>query len=221
MSDLVRIDRRTTIKWVLAAAAAMELKQVAFASGTAETTAAKTAKGYGTDPDLVRIYKPGELWPLTFTPAQRRTATVLCDVVIPADGVSPSASSVGVVDFLDEWISAPYATQQADRRTMLKGFEWLDAESQRRFAGPFEQLTEGQQAAICDDICHAATAKPEFAAAAKFFALYRDLTAGGFYTTPAGTRDLQYVGNVPLPRFDGPPAEVLRRVGLDNPKETP
>ena len=43
---------------------------------------------------------------------------------------------------------------------------------------------------------------------------FRDLTAGGFYTTPAGTKDLRYVGNVALERFDGPPPEVLAMVGL-------
>ncbi len=57
------------------------------------------AKPYGTDPNLVRVYKPGDLWPLTFTSAQRATAAVLCDLIIPADAKSPSASSVGVVDF--------------------------------------------------------------------------------------------------------------------------
>jgi hypothetical protein len=49
---------------------------------------------------------------------------------------------------------------------------------------------------------------------AAHFARYRDLTAGGFYTTPQGRKDVRYVGNVPLPRFDGPPPEVLKRVGL-------
>jgi hypothetical protein len=41
------------------------------------------------------------------------------------------------------------------------------------------------------------------------------LTVGGFYTTPEGMRDLGYVGNVALARFDGPPPEVLRKVGLE------
>ncbi len=209
MTEPLRVDRRTTIKWMLAASAAMGLPLPA--AGTAPSPG---AKGYGTDPNLVRIYKPGELWPLTFTPDQRRAAAVLCDVIIPADDVSPGASSLGVVDFLDEWISAPYPAQQADRKLVLEGFDWLDAEAQRRFAATFAALGPTQQVAICDDICHAATAQPEHAVAAKFFALYRDLTAGGFYTTPVGMKDIQYVGNVPLPRFDGPPAEVLRRAGL-------
>jgi hypothetical protein len=45
-------------------------------------------------------------------------------------------------------------------------------------------------------------------------ARYRDLTAGGFYTTPAGRKDLEYIGNVPLTRFDGPPPALLGALGL-------
>ncbi len=97
---------------------------------------------------------------------------------------------------------------------MLDGFQWLDRESAKRFAKQFAALDAEQQRSICDDICHAANAKRGFAEAAKFFARYRDLTAGGFYTTPQGRSDLQYVGNVPLQHFDGPPLEVLKKVGL-------
>ncbi len=59
-------------------------------------------------PICCRTYRPGELWPLTLTPAQRRLAAVLVDLIIPADEHSPSAPAVGVVDFIDEWVSAPY-----------------------------------------------------------------------------------------------------------------
>jgi hypothetical protein len=211
MSEPIRVDRRTTLKWVLAASAAMPfLRQSAFAAA-----AAASARGYGSDPNLTRIYKPGDLWPLTLTRAQRSAAAALCDTIIPADAESPGAASVGVVDFIDEWISAPYAEQVADRDMILAGLTWLDAEARRRFARDFAALEEPQRGAICDDICYAPKAKPQFAEAAKFFAKYRDLTAGGFYTTPAGTKDLRYVGNVPLERYDGPPPEVLRKIGLD------
>ncbi|HYP15660.1 MAG TPA: hypothetical protein VEQ65_00505, partial [Opitutus sp.] len=59
-----------------------------------------------------------------------------------------------------------------------------------------------------------ANAKPEFKQPAAFFARFRDLTAGGFYTTPQGMKDLGYIGNVPLPSFDGPPPELLKKLGL-------
>jgi hypothetical protein len=220
------MDRRTTLKWVMAAAAAVPgLNGRAWGAVAPEANAASDARaaglaadraaGYGTDPDLSRVYHPGELWPLTLSAAERRTATVLCDLILPADERSPSASSVGVVDFLDEWVSAPYPQQQADRPILLAGLKWLDDESARRFATTFAALDEAGQRAICDDICHEQTAAAAaFAEAAHFFARYRDLTAGGFYTTPEGRRDIGYVGNVPQATFEGPPLELLRMVGL-------
>jgi hypothetical protein len=212
------MDRRTTIKWVLAvAAAAPGMGGAARAlEAVAAVANAPSGHGYGTDPDLLRVYEAGELWPLTLTAEQRRTAKVLCDLIIPADASSPSASEVGVVDFLDEWISAPYEAQRQDRATLLEGLAWLDSEAAARHGAgkSFVTLSNKQQTAVCDDICYAPKAKQNLVAAANFFARYRDLTAGGFYTTPQGRKDVRYVGNVPLPRFDGPPLEVLKKVGL-------
>jgi hypothetical protein len=210
------MDRRSTLKWMLAASAAMPLL-ARRALGEGAPAARAKAQGYGTDPDLTKIYRPGDLWPLTLTPAQRRTAAALCDVIVPADAHSLSASSVGVVDFLDEWVSAPYPDQQADRPLLLEGLAWLDAEASRRFGKVFADLGESSQHAICDDICLEKTALPQFAGAAKFFARYRDLTAGGFYTSPEGRKDLGYIGNVPLLKFSGPPVEVLRKLGINPP----
>ncbi len=210
MSGSIRIDRRTTIKWMLAATAALPAMQ----SSALSAELLPPAKGYGTDPDLLRIYAPGDLWPLIFTDANKRTATALCDAIIPADAGSPSASAVGVVDFLDEWISAPYVPQQQDRMLILAGLDWLDDEASRRFGHEFADCSVSEQSAICDAICYVPTAEPQFAEAAVFFARFRDLTVGGFYTTPEGMRDIGYVGNVALAQFDGPPAEVLERVGL-------
>ena len=95
---------------------------------------------------------------------------MLCDLIIPQDAESPSASSVGVVDFIDEWVSAPYPSQRQDRKTILDGLAWLDTEANRRFQRAFSQLTESQQTAICDDICYPPKAQPQFTEAAGFFA---------------------------------------------------
>jgi len=152
-------------------------------------------------------------WPRTMTAAQRRTTTALCDALIPADEKSPAASAVGVPGFIDEWISAPYPTQH-HRELVLAGLAWIDAESQKRFEQDFAALDERRQHAICDDICFLPKAKPEFRDGAAFFALMRNLTAGGFYTTPEGWKDIGYIGNVPQARFAGPPPEVLAHLGL-------
>jgi len=204
------MDRRTTIKWVLAAGAAFPL----FERRAARADSALTGRGYGTDPNLLAVYRPGELWPLTLTAAQRRLAGILADIIVPADAHSPSASAVGVVEFIDEWVSAPYPAHQRDRNIVLDGFTWLDAEAGRRFGKGFSDLASAPQHGICDDICDESRATTDRAAAAHFFALYRDLTAGGFYSTPAGRKDLNFIGNVPLARFEGPPPALLKAMGL-------
>lgn len=210
------MDRRTTIKWMFAAAATAPSLQVSFAAdaGSMARDVAAAQKGYGTDPDLVAQWKPGGPWPLTLTETGKLTTKALADLIIPADDHSPAASAVGIVEFIDEWISAPYPQQRGDREIVLPGLAWIDGESQKRFGTAFHAASDAQRAAIADDICSAAKAKPELAGAAKFFAKFRDLTAGGFYTTPVGMKDIGYLGNVPLAAFDGPPIEALKKAGL-------
>jgi hypothetical protein len=122
-----------------------------------------------------------------------------------------------VVDFLDEWVSAPYPRQRQDHDLLVDGLAWLDAEAARRFANPFADLDQSQQHAICNDICLEEGAGPPFVTAARFFARYRDLTAAGFYMTPEGSADIGYIGNVPQLTFEGPSIDVLRKLGLAPP----
>jgi gluconate 2-dehydrogenase gamma chain len=163
------------------------------------------------DPDL---FAQMPHWEKILTTEERRTASALCNTILPADDISISASDAGVPDFIDEWVSAPYPPQMADREIVRGGLAWINTESVKRFEKPFADLSAEQRTAICDDICHAPDAKPEFAFGARFFALFRDLTTSGFYTTEHGRNDLGYIGNVPLASFDGPPVEVLRHLGL-------
>jgi hypothetical protein len=210
------MDRRTSIKWVLAASAAWPLvaRQTARANPPGAAPAAPAAAGYGTDPKLIPAYHPGDFWPLALSAAERRLAAVLSDLIIPADGHSPAASEVGVVDFIDEWVSAPYPANLRDRPVVVAGFAWLDSEGRGRFGKDFVELAAPEQRAICDDISSEVRAAPPRRAAAHFFALYRDLTAGAFYCTAAGRKDLGYIGNVPLAHFDGPPPALLAKLNL-------
>ncbi len=204
------MDRRTTIQWMLAASAVWSFPE---ARG-GQAGPAIPARGYGTDPKLLKAYRRGELWPLTLSVPQRRLAGVLADTIIPADAHSPSASAVGVVDFIDEWISAPYPLHRLDRTIVLNGFSWLDAEGARRSGKGFSDLDDPGRHGICDAICNESRAAAKHRDAARFFAVYRDLTAGGFYSTPVGRKDLNFIGNVALARFDGPPPALLKRLGL-------
>ena len=202
------MDRRTSLQWLVAVTA----------SGAALEASAKPdrkpTKGIGADPDLVRRYASGDLWPLSFTERERRCATALCALIIPADEGSPSAADLKVQVFIDEWISAPYEDQQKDRAVILKGLAWLDAESEKRFGSVFAATSIEQQSQIADTVCKPLPKDSPLAEQSHFFARFRDLTAGGFYTTPEGMKDVGYVGNVPMQTFDGPPAAVIKLVGV-------
>jgi gluconate 2-dehydrogenase subunit 3-like protein len=215
-------DRRTTIKLIIAAAAGVpalraratyRLEPGASAPGPLREFE-PTMQGYGPDPDMIKAYEKGAFWPLTLSAEQKQLAASLSDLIIPADEHSPSASAVGVVDFIDEWVSAPYPQQREDRETVLNGFAWLDGQARHHAGQPFAKLHEAQQRKICDRICNVSRAPADLQVPAQFFATYRNLTAAGFYTTLAGRKDLKYIGNVALTHFDGPPAELLKRLGL-------
>jgi hypothetical protein len=159
-------------------------------------------------------HKPGDFWPLTLTPQQKKTAAALADTIIPRDGLGPAATEVGVVEMLDEWISAPYPDQQKDNPIILQGLAWIEVESQKRFSKSFPALTEFQKHSICDDIAYLPTAKPQFKEPAEFFTRFRSICASAYYATPKGWDAIGYVGNVALHTFEGPPEEVLKKLGV-------
>ncbi len=164
-----------------------------------------------TDPNLLHPTAP---WPRKLSASELATLAALCNTIIPADAKSPSASAVGVPAWINEYVSAPYDGQMRDLIRVRGGISWLNLESVKRFGRTWVRLSGPERTQICDDICFLPKARPEFHAAARFFDLIRDLTAVGFYTTDAGMKDLQYIGNMALPRFDNPPPEVMKHLGL-------
>lgn len=167
------------------------------------------AAGTPTDPDLLA---PSVPWESVLTAEERRLASVLADVILPGDDRSPAASAVGVVDYVDEFVSAPGHEELL--AIVRGGLVWLNRTAQERFGAGFASLSAGQRRDVCDPICFEPAAPPLLKPQARFFDLFRDMVSTGFWTTEEGMRDLGYVGNVPLPAFDGPPPEVLARLGL-------
>ncbi|MES3032534.1 MAG: gluconate 2-dehydrogenase subunit 3 family protein [Gemmatimonadota bacterium] len=221
------MDRREALKVMAVAAASATIADVASpavadAQQPVQITPRRKAagapvppkvgpRGTPTDPDLINPKSP---WPRLLSTSELATLSALCDVIIPADEKSPSASAVGVPAYINEYVSAPYDWAERALVRVRGGLTWLDVESGKRFTKRFTALTPTQKTQICDDICFVANAKPEFKAGAQFFREIRNLTQSGFYTSEAGMKDIQYVGNVPLAKWDGPPPEVLRKLGL-------
>jgi len=216
VNHLPRLPRRTVFKWFVAVATALKLGDASvFGAEPLPSVPAVSAAGYGGDPRLNQAYSPGDVWPLTLNRAQRAAATALADVILPADSLGPAASDVQVIDFVDEWVSAPYAAQLLDREIVLPGLDWLDAEADRRFQRVFAELSSEQQHALCDDICFEPAAAADFKAGARFFSRFRSLAAAAYYATPPGWEAIGYVGNQPTSTYEGPPQEVLTRLGVE------
>ncbi len=171
------------------------------------TPAPITAPGYGYDPNL---NKPVIPWPLTLEPQQREVLRIAADMMLPADAHSPSGSALHLDAFLDEWVSAPYPLQRADRRLVLSGLAWLDAESQQRFHAGFAQASDAQRREIFDLVAFRAKVTPDYRRPALFFVRLRGLMLAGFYSQPEGIADIGYKGNNPTPgMFPGPTPEAL------------
>ncbi|GAB3939622.1 gluconate 2-dehydrogenase subunit 3 family protein [Spirosoma harenae] len=137
------------------------------------------------------------------------TVTILCDIILPADAKSPSASQVGVPAFIEFMLK----DQPINQTPIRGGLSWLDHESRSRFGQPFTGCTASQRIAIVDDIAYPAKAKPEFSPGVAFFSRMRNLTAAGYFTSKAGIAHLGYMGNTPH-QWAGPPKEVLDQHGL-------
>lgn len=223
------LTRRRTIAWFAAAMAS----PMAWSGGStaiarsagwpALTLKPIAAPGYGADPNLS---EKKVTWSLSLEPEQRRLIAVCADLILPAHEGRKPPSALGVDAFVDEWVSAPYSRQAADRTLILTGLAWLDAEAMARFGRPFLRAHPAQQRAIFDLIAWRDRVAPGYEQAAAFFASLRAVIVLGYYTLPEGEEELGFVGNTPSAGvYPGPGPEPLRhleqqlaQLGLSMPK---
>ncbi|MBA6264232.1 gluconate 2-dehydrogenase subunit 3 family protein [Colwellia sp. Bg11-12] len=168
-----------------------------------------TVKGYGKDPSM--IIPPKSPWPKTLTAEQLTLVAVLADILVPRDGHVPSATEVNVPDVVDEWVSAPYERQQSDRLTILSALVWLNDEAKLRFSKAFTGLSTADQLNIIDDIAYQKEdLAEEFTRISRAFSRFRKLVLAAFFCSPEGTKDLGYLGNVPIAGdYPGPTDEAM------------
>jgi gluconate 2-dehydrogenase gamma chain len=140
-----------------------------------------------------------------FDDHQWRTVEVLCDLILPADEKSGSATQAGVPAFVDDWLDFRKQEDGHDdlAAEILGGLTWLDRESNRLFEKTFEAATVDQQKQILDRIAWPDRAAAEDRRWAAFFSRFRDLTVGGFYSSKIGIADLPYLGNVAVEEWKG------------------
>jgi hypothetical protein len=141
----------------------------------------------------------------TFDDHQWHTVNVLCDLIIPADDRSVSASAAGVPEFLDDWIQ--FRLDQDGnmnlRAEIFGGLMWLDRESNKLFGKHFADASVDQQKQLLDRIAYPAKAAPEDSQWVAFFNELRATVVGGFFSSKAGVADLPYLGNKAVAEWKG------------------
>jgi hypothetical protein len=202
------ISRRDMFRLLAAASAAGSmLPRHLVAEGT------KRPPGNAWDPDFLN---PSISWEKPLTKAELATLTVLCDLLIPGDENAPPPSKLGLADFLNEWVGAPYDQNIADLKTIRGGLTWIEDRSASLHGKNFVSLEPAQQTAILDSICGSGEITPDLKTGHAFFRKLRNLTLGGYYSHSATWKSLGYVGNVPIGgAYPGVPEEILRKLGLE------
>ena len=215
MADL---GRRSALRLIGGAPFAVSFGLTAAAAETAHAhaLAALAAGAKGTP------YKPR-----FFGPHEWQTVRVLVDLIIPRDARSGSATDAGVPEFMDFIMTDPAeeARSREWRQTSMRGgLAWIDTECRERFGADFVSCTDAQRTQLLEEIAYhkgdsVGPVLDEYGRipmrhGAEFFNSFRDLTASGFWSSKMGIEDIGYVGNRPAV-WEGPPAEVLRKLGLD------
>ena len=95
---------------------------------------------------------------------------------------------------------------------MIDGLAWIDAEARRLWNEGFLDIEDRHREQIVSAMAssqgQATPTTPH-----EFFCRFRYIVVGAYYTTPEGSRDIGFVGNVPLKSY--PPVTEEERVILD------
>jgi len=145
----------------------------------------------------------GKYVPKFFPPHQYEALVSLCDTIIPKDEKSGGAVEAGAPEFIDLITS-----ENVEFQTRLGGgLMWLDNHCTDEFGKIYMECTPEQRKATLDLIAYRKNGKerPELKQGIAFFAVLRNMTCDGFYTSKIGIADLQYIGNTSRTDFPGCP----------------
>lgn len=204
------MDRRKYLKTLAAGTITTGVLLNACAPAEKKTATKDTSPASGIDRTPAEVERFNKLSAEKFfNDHEMATIAILCDIIIPKDNVSGSATEARVPDFI-EFIVKDMPGHQVPMRGGLK---WLDMQSNTRFNNSFKDCSSQQQMELVDEIAWPEKAKAGMKPGVAFFNLMRDLTATGFYTSEIGIKDIGYAGNRPN-QWNGVPQDVLDQYGL-------
>ncbi len=175
--------------------------------------------------------KGGKYTPKVFTAHEWSTIAKLSEIVVPADERSGSAVDAGAPQFVDLLCSQNTTLTE----TFVGGIAWFDAEMRKRAGKAFVEATAQEQTAMLDVIVAAErtvrelntesglyarapqykgfagyTVKPgtDLAPGVKFFDWARRLIVDAYFTSAMGIKDVGYIGNGAMSKYEVPKASI-------------
>ncbi|MBM3785563.1 MAG: gluconate 2-dehydrogenase subunit 3 family protein [Acidobacteria bacterium] len=139
-----------------------------------------------------------------FTSPEFETLQVLCDLILPADEVSPAASATGAAEYI-ELLSS---NNSRLAKTFRGGLAWLNSQAYMLAGDSFAKLPAARQTELLDRIADHRRAAHSDAPGVEFFDWARRLTVDAYYTSPSGYRDVDYKGGKGMTTYQVPAAAL-------------
>ncbi len=162
---------------------------LAFPLGGLTPAAAQQVHRIAAEEKAAGAYRPKAL-----TAHEYRTLKALADLIIPG------AAAAGTPEFID--LLASQNPQLAAIYT--GGIAWLDHAMRARYSTRFVNAKPDQQTALLDLIAYRKNESAELGPGIRFFDWARRMVVDAYYTSPAGIKELGYLGNTAVPKFEIP-----------------
>jgi gluconate 2-dehydrogenase gamma chain len=140
-------------------------------------------------PHLPEPARAADYTPRFFTIDEYRLVALLASLIIPTDD-TPGAAEAGVSEFIDTMVAYDVPLQPRFRG----GLAWLDASTRLRHGRRFDALGRDEQIAALEPLAYAAKHRDGEEEGRHFFALMREYTVMGFYTSRVGLEQLDAPG---------------------------
>jgi gluconate 2-dehydrogenase gamma chain len=129
--------------------------------------------------------RPASYHPIFFDVEEYAMVEQLAEMIIPSDETL-GAKEAGVAEFIDFMVASDPEVQYPFRM----GLAWLNAHSESSAGKKFLDLSGEQQNSLLVPLGFKSKARPGEEDGRKFFALVREYTVTGFYTSEIGFKEL-------------------------------
>ena len=136
--------------------------------------------------------------PKSFTKHNFQTLRKLAEIVVPG---ATDAGAAEYIDFL--------SSRNAELAAIYNGgFAWLDDYMQKTYNADFLTAKPEQQTELLDKLAYRAKNTPDTVGGLLFWTWLRNMVVDAYYTSPAGVKDVGFMGNGAMAEFSVPKEAV-------------